>query len=292
MIVGELSLFDGAARSSSASAIHESKLSFVSRAAFDAIASARPEIYRYITAALTRRLRDLDEALKATSFLPIKGRAATVLLSLSDAFGNDIGSGRILIRQKVSQSDLAAMAGIARANFSRILQDWKRRSLVSRLAGYYCLEDKAALDANGRASGFPGSLQGRRPPTAAAIRRLRHSSAAPNSRINTRRDGARRPTLRLGQEDRAPIRSRLSGRPSALRRGIIERLMLGRVIALSIEPFYNPSGRSSIGSRAAPITAIVTADVVGYAHAVHEQIYYSSLMPRTYLCARLLETLD
>ena len=155
MIVGELSLFDGAARSSSASAIHESKLSFVSRAAFDAIASARPEIYRYITAVLTRRLRDLHEALKATSFLPLKGRAATVLLSLSDAFGNDIGSGRILIRQKVSQSDLAAMAGIARANFSRILQDWKRRSLVSRLAGYYCLEDKAALERERESVGVP-----------------------------------------------------------------------------------------------------------------------------------------
>src|SRR5215475_3774344 len=28
------------------------------------------------------------------------------------------------------------------------------------------------------------------------------------------------------------------------------------------------------------------------AHAAYEQIYYSSLMPRTYLCARLLETLD
>jgi hypothetical protein len=43
--------------------------------------------------------------------------------------------------------------------------------------------------------------------------------------------------------------------------------------------------------------AIVTADVVGYAHAAyshaaHEQIHYSSLMPRPYLRARLLETLD
>src|SRR5258708_36659994 len=28
---------------------------------------------------------------------------------------------------------------------------------------------------------------------------------------------------------------------------------VGRVIALSVEPFYNPSGRSSIGSQAAPI---------------------------------------
>ena len=40
------------------------------------------------------------------------------------------------------------------------------------------------------------------------------------------------------------------------------------------------------------LAAIVTADVVGYGRAVYEQIYYSSLMSRTYLCARLLETLD
>jgi CRP-like cAMP-binding protein len=146
MLVGELSMFDGAKRSASASAIHESKLSFVSRAAFDAIASARPDIYRYITALLTRRLRDTDKALKATSFLPLKGRAATALLSLSDAFGKDVGSGRTLIGQKVSQSDLAAMAGMTRENFNRILQDWIRQSLVSRLARYYCIEDKAALE--------------------------------------------------------------------------------------------------------------------------------------------------
>ena len=82
----------------------------------------------------------------ATSFLPLKGRAAHAMLALADAFGKDLGSGRILIRQKVSQSDVAAMAGMVRENFSRILQDWIRRSLVSRLAGYYCLENKAALE--------------------------------------------------------------------------------------------------------------------------------------------------
>jgi len=32
--------------------------------------------------------------------------------------------------------------------------------------------------------------------------------------------------------------------------------------------------------------------MVGYSHAAYEQIYYSSLMPRTDLCARLLEALD
>jgi hypothetical protein len=37
------------------------------------------------------------------------------------------------------------------------------------------------------------------------------------------------------------------------------------------------------------LAAIVTADVVGYFHAAYD---YSSLMPRTCLCAPLLETLD
>jgi CRP/FNR family transcriptional regulator, cyclic AMP receptor protein len=145
-LVGELSMIDGLPRSASVTAIRESKLSFVSRAVFNAVAHAQPEIYRDITALLARRLRDVDDALTATSFLPLKARTARALLSLSDAFGKDVGSGRILIRQKFSQSDLAAMAGIARENCSRILQDWTRRALVSRLAGYYCLENKAALE--------------------------------------------------------------------------------------------------------------------------------------------------
>ena len=71
---------------------------------------------------------------------------AQSLLSLSEAFGNDVGGGRILVKQKVTQSDLAAMAGIARENVSRILNDWMRAKLISRLAGYYCLEDRAALE--------------------------------------------------------------------------------------------------------------------------------------------------
>jgi CRP/FNR family cyclic AMP-dependent transcriptional regulator len=68
------------------------------------------------------------------------------MLSLAEAFGQDVGGGRILVRQKITQNDLAAMAGIARENVSRILKDWAGRSLVTRLAGYYCLENRSALE--------------------------------------------------------------------------------------------------------------------------------------------------
>jgi CRP-like cAMP-binding protein len=66
---------------------------------------------------------------------------------LAQGFGRDVGSGRILIRQKISQSDLAAMAGIARENVSRVLSEWTNRLWLSRLAGYYCFENKKAIEA-------------------------------------------------------------------------------------------------------------------------------------------------
>jgi CRP-like cAMP-binding protein len=145
-LVGELALIDGAPRSASVTAIRESRLRFVSRAAFEQVAGRKPELYRHMMIMLARRLRAIDDVLTATSFLPLQGRTARAVLSLAQAFGRDVGKGRILIQQKVSQSDIAAMAGISRENVSRILQDWMRRALVSRLAGYYCLEDKAALE--------------------------------------------------------------------------------------------------------------------------------------------------
>jgi len=145
-IVGELSMIDGRPRSASVVAVREAALSFLSRAAFDVFARKHPEVYKTLIALLASRLRETDIVIAAGSFLPLKGRVAATLLELAENFGQEIGSGRIVIRQKIAQSDIAAMAGIARENVSRILTDWKRRKLVSRLSGYYCLENKAQLE--------------------------------------------------------------------------------------------------------------------------------------------------
>ena len=144
-IVGELSIIDGLPRSASVVAVRNSALCFLSRATFDAFALQHPELYKSLVTLLATRLRETDLVIAAGSFLPLKGRVATTLLELAENFGQDVGAGRIVIRQKIGQSDLAAMAGIARENVSRILNDWKRRKLVSRLSGYYCLENKAQL---------------------------------------------------------------------------------------------------------------------------------------------------
>jgi len=145
-IIGELSTIDGLPRSASVAAVRDSELSFISRTAFQSFADGHGEVYKHLVTLLAARLRDTDSVLAAGSFLPLKGRVARALLDLAEAFGQDVGHGRVVIRQKVSQSDVAAMAGIARENVSRILNDWIRDKLVSRLSGYYCLEDKAKLE--------------------------------------------------------------------------------------------------------------------------------------------------
>jgi CRP/FNR family cyclic AMP-dependent transcriptional regulator len=141
-----MAVIDGRPRSASVSALRDCKLSFVSRAAFETFAGRQPEIYKYLLGLLAARLRDTDQVVGAGSFLSLKGRVARALLDLAKAFGHEVGGGRIVIRQKISQSDVAAMAGIARENVSRILNEWMRLKLVTRLSGYYCIESAAKLE--------------------------------------------------------------------------------------------------------------------------------------------------
>src|SRR6476646_3975026 len=145
-IVGDMAVIDGRPRSASVSALRDCKLSFVSRSVFEAAALKNPEVYKHLLSLLAARLRDTDQVVAAGTFLPVKGRVARALLDLATAFGNEVGGGRVVIWQKVSQSDVAAMAGIARENVSRILNEWMRSKMVTRLSGYYCLENKAKLE--------------------------------------------------------------------------------------------------------------------------------------------------
>ncbi|MCW5693511.1 MAG: Crp/Fnr family transcriptional regulator [Pseudolabrys sp.] len=144
-VVGDLAIIDGLPRSATVTALRDSRLSFLSRAAFEAFVAREPVTYKYLVTMLAARLRDTDQLVAAGSFLPLKGRVARALLDLAHAFGNEVAGGRVVIRQKVSQSELAAMAGIARENVSRIMNDWMRAKIVTRLSGYYCLEKPAAL---------------------------------------------------------------------------------------------------------------------------------------------------
>jgi CRP/FNR family cyclic AMP-dependent transcriptional regulator len=144
-IAGELSIIDGHSRSASVIAIKDCLLSFISRQNFEDCARRYPDIYQYLVSVLAARLRETDDAVAAATFLTVKARLARALIEIADYLGEDDGTGRVVIRHRISQSDLAAMAGVARENVSRVLSDWKQRKLVTRSSGHYCLNDLVML---------------------------------------------------------------------------------------------------------------------------------------------------
>jgi len=149
-IVGEVSIIDGLPRSATVMAVRETILGFLSPAEFEVFAEKHPEVYKSLAKLLAQRLRETDRTIAAISFLSLKGRVARTMLELADHFGQEVGLGRIVIRQKIGQHDLAAMVGIARENVTRVLNDWQRHKVVSRISGYYCLENKAQLEHQAR----------------------------------------------------------------------------------------------------------------------------------------------
>jgi CRP/FNR family cyclic AMP-dependent transcriptional regulator len=120
-------------------------LSFISRNAFLGCLREYPEIYGDLVSTLVSRLREADEAMAAASFLTVKARVARALLELAEHLGRETESGRIVILHKIRQSDIAAMAGVARENVSRTLTELKRRGLISQSTSYYFINDTRKL---------------------------------------------------------------------------------------------------------------------------------------------------
>lgn len=144
-VAGELSIIDRQPRSAFVIAIKDCELSFISQQNFEKCTKQVPDVYRYLVNVLALRLRETDEAVAADSFLTVKARLARAFLKISEYLGEDDGTGRIVIRHKINQSDLAAMAGVAREYVNRVLSDWKRHDLVTHSSSFYCLNDITTL---------------------------------------------------------------------------------------------------------------------------------------------------
>jgi len=146
-VVGDLAVIDGLPRSASVHALTNCELRFLSRAAFQRLAQGHPEIHQYLVKLLAARLRKADGIIASLAFLPVKARVAHALLALAENLGEETDSGGVLIPWSINQADIAAMAGVARENTSRILSEWARKKLVTKSAGSYRIDDTAKLRA-------------------------------------------------------------------------------------------------------------------------------------------------
>ncbi len=136
-IIGEMAIFDEFPRSATITALKPTRVIFCSREAFFDYADKHPMIYRHMLKVMAGRLRATNESLAARDFLALPGQLAQAMLRLADGFGREMVTGAVRIEYKLTQSELGAMIGASRENVSRVLNQWKRAGVISRVDGYY-----------------------------------------------------------------------------------------------------------------------------------------------------------
>jgi CRP/FNR family cyclic AMP-dependent transcriptional regulator len=124
----ELAMLDGEARSASVETLSDAELLALPAADVRRLLADHPEISVKLIAALTRRLRETNERVARQSFQTVPSRVAGVLTQLIAEESAPTGRQGITIR--MTQADLAQLAGTSRESVSRFLATLERAGVV------------------------------------------------------------------------------------------------------------------------------------------------------------------
>jgi CRP/FNR family transcriptional regulator len=127
-IFGELAMLDGEARSASVETLTDSELLALPAADVRRLLADHPGISVKLIAALTKRLRETNERVARQSFQTVPSRVAGVLNQLIAEESASAGRQGITIR--MTQTDLAQLAGTSRESVSRFLATLERAGVV------------------------------------------------------------------------------------------------------------------------------------------------------------------
>jgi CRP-like cAMP-binding protein len=127
---GEMSLLDDQPRSATVIADEPSRLLVLSRRDFQAHIERHPRTALRVLQELSRRLRRADGVIGNLALLDVYGRLAGKLRELAATEGEETAEG-IVVRQRPTQSEIAAMIGTSRETVSRALSEFARRGWLS-----------------------------------------------------------------------------------------------------------------------------------------------------------------
>ena len=132
---GEMSLLDNEPRSATVQALEDTSLLVLKREAFHRHIREYPATALSILREMSRRLRRADEVIGSLALLDVYGRVARMLRELAERDGVESEEG-VLISERPTQQDIAAMIGTSRETVSRALNDFAKR-------GYLTMDGKA-----------------------------------------------------------------------------------------------------------------------------------------------------
>ena len=128
-IFGELAMLDGETRSASVEALEDTELLALPASDVRALLRDHSDMAVKLVVALTRRLRDANERISRQSFQTVPSRVAGVLARLlAEDMPAERGGENVTVR--MTQSDLAQLAGTSRESVSRFLATLERAGVV------------------------------------------------------------------------------------------------------------------------------------------------------------------
>jgi len=146
---GELSLFDPGPRTSTATAVTESRLYALSNENLKPWITGRPEVALSMLRQIARRLRRSHEVVGDLVFSDVPGRVAKALLDLSTRFGVASEDG-VHVGHDLTQEELAQLVGASRETVNKALADFAGRGWIRLEARAVVLLDVERLQRRAR----------------------------------------------------------------------------------------------------------------------------------------------
>jgi CRP-like cAMP-binding protein len=144
-IFGELAMFDDERRSATVETLDAVDAVAVAGSDMRRLLREHPDISVKLVIALGRRLREANERLTRQSFQTVQSRVAVVLGHLVDqARAEGASDGDVLVR--ITQADIAQLAGSSRESASRFLAVLERAGVITQGRGRLTVHDPDALN--------------------------------------------------------------------------------------------------------------------------------------------------
>ena len=132
-LFGEIALLDGGQRSAEAVALTAGAAYGLTRADFEAVQAARPEVAKTVIVYLCRRLREISEKLEGLALYPLDVRLARYLVTALSGREETPGR-RLALELKFSQSELAQLIGASRPKVNLALAALEDAGAIGRTA--------------------------------------------------------------------------------------------------------------------------------------------------------------
>ncbi len=144
-VIGEIALLDGEERSATVTAVESTELLTLHRRELIPFLERNPQAAISLACVLAARVRQLSDRAEDRQTLPLPGRLAKRLLSLSESHGKrPIVGGPVEVR--MPQQDLADLVGTTRESVNKQLRAWEQEGIVELGRSRVVLKKPQALE--------------------------------------------------------------------------------------------------------------------------------------------------